>query len=416
MRYAAERVYDVLAIGAPLDAAFLARVTEWLHGSCGLAVAPAGDESKHISNARIFVAAVSRAALASAGTMDLVRSALGEAHEQPALRFIALVREDVPNNELPPAIVAAGLIRVNGESLTPAAAVAILQAMYPVPPGVDASGREVKDVYFSRSWLRDTGESEPADQVAARASRCGFRLIGDTEDPEFDPDVRLPAIMAGCGGFIAVLPYRAGPVGTSQWILEELRLALASHLPCLVVRDRRVNLNEAVRAAAEVVDVVEYSADGDWMPRLDAALERLNRNYRPPTDPADVLYLTSWSGRIETVRSLVFHITGMDLTTLALPPERRVPTETIRYADVVLCDLDLADARGWMMAGCAMALERKLVLLMAEGQGDSGAWFGVPVHRYVSELDRLGQLHRILRLRRRKVMNLVYTRSAEGGS
>jgi hypothetical protein len=170
---------------------------------------------------------------------------------------------------------------------------------------------------------------------------------------------------------------------------EELRLALASHLPCLIVHDRSVSLNEAVRAAAGVVDVVEYSADPDWTPRLDAALELLNRHYRPPADPADVLYLTSWSGGVETVRSLVFRIAGMHLTTLALWPEGRVPMEAIRYADVVLCELNLADARGWMIAGCAMALERKLVLLMAEGQGDSGTWFGVPVHRYVSELDRL---------------------------
>jgi hypothetical protein len=218
--YASERVYDVLAIGAPQDAAFLAVVTEWLRGPCGLAVAPAGDESKHIANARTFVAVVSRAALASAGIMDLMQSALAEAHEHSALCFVALVREDVPSFELPPTIVEPGFIQVKGDTLTPAAAVAILQGMYPVPPGIDITGREVKDVYFSRSWLWDTEESEPADRVSARASRCGFRLIGDTEDPEFDPDVRLPAIMAGCGGFIAVLPYRAGPIGTSQWMLR----------------------------------------------------------------------------------------------------------------------------------------------------------------------------------------------------
>src|SRR5262249_8147105 len=115
-------------------------------------------------------------------------------------------------------------------------------------------------------------------------------------------------------------------------------------------------------------------------------------------------------------RSLVFRITGMHLTTLDLSSDGRVLLETIRYADMVLCELDVSDARGWMMAGCAMALERTLVLLMADGQGDSGTWFGVPIHRYVNEIDRLGQLHCILRLRRRRVMNEVYTHSAGGGS
>jgi hypothetical protein len=410
-KYAANREFDVLTTGALGDAALVESVNEWLKTSCGFKVAPKGNDKSIITEARYFVFILSHEALSSSKLIGLIDSALRETYEHIGLRFITLIRNDVSDEELPEIITEHGFIRVKGNSLNANEAVAVLEAIHPLPPGLCIGGRPVKDVYLSRTWLKDATESEPADQVCTHASKFGFRLIGDTEDPDFDTDVRLPIIMAGCGGFIAVLPYRSGTCGTSEWMLEELRLANIANLPCLIVKDARVSLPEELSSKPNVVELLDYSTNLDWSIRLDRSLKLLDDHYRQPANPADVLYLSDGDERIDTVKALVSRITGMELTTFnRSPPDCRVLLELVHDADIVLCDLPRRDVVGWITVGCAVALNRKIEILMSEFESSSLSLFPfMHLRKYTSELDWLGQLYRVLRRHRRKVLN--YDRS-----
>jgi hypothetical protein len=405
--YAANRPFDVFVTGDSKDIALIENVAEWLKRSCGFQLAPLGDTTDVKFSARIFVFVLSRDAFASKKLMGLINSVMQEVRENTGLRFIALLQEDIPDEEVPRIIVDHGFIRIRGDCLNTNDAVAILEAIYLLPPDLRPDGLTVRDVYFSRSWLNDTAESQPADQVCRHASKFGFRLIGDTEDPEFDTDVRLPMIMAGCGGFVGVLPHRSGTSGTSDWILEELRMATAAKLPCLIVKDPRVSLPEEFSRTRNILGMVDYLTGQDWTIRLDSLLQSLGDRWCQPADPVDVLYLSDDDERIDTVNGLVVRITAMALTTLNRPlTDRRVLLELVQNADVVLCDLPCSDVEGWMVAGYAIALDRKIEILMrAPEHGRIEPPSFIPVYRYTSELDRLGQLHRILRRHRRKIMN-----------
>ncbi len=406
-KYPANREFDVFITGASQDTVFVESVADWLSNSCGFKVAPPQNDIGQTADARIFVLILSRSAIASVKLMELMDLILRETSEHRGLRFVALIRDDLPVEKIPQIIAEIGFVHVNGERLKANDTVAILEAMYPPAPGLDSGGLKMRDVYFSRTWRKDKAESEPADQVCAHASKYGFRLIGDTEDPEFDPDVRLPMIMAGCGAFITVLPYRSEPCATSEWMLEELRLASAANLPCLIVKDPRVPISAEISSSPNVVGLVDYLKGPDWTVRLDSSLQTLDDSYRQPENPADVLYLNDDVKRIAAVNTLVYRITAMALTTLNRPlSDRRALLELVQNADVVLCDLTHTDIEGWIAAGCAIALGRKMEILMPMPDPSGAAVLPfMTVHQYTSELDRFGQLHRIFRRHRRKVMN-----------
>ena len=335
----------MFAGGVAADTAFVDSVVEWLTESCGLRAAPAGHAPTALVSARNYLFAVSPAALQAESFVMLMQSASREVGEYAGLRLVALVREGVSDRELPPFLADHAVVHAGSAGLTPDIALQILEALYPDPPGVHGAPETVQDVYFTRSWIDDPMESEPADWVCSRASGLGFRLIGDTEDPEFDPVVRLPKIMAGCGASIAVLPYRDGLERTSPWMLEELRLAREAGLPCVIAKDPRVALSRDVADAPNVVALVDTLTSEDWTTRLDSALQSLAGHWRTPANPADVLYLTDGNRPVETARTLVRRMTAMALTTLDRPlPDRETLLEVVREADLVLviCPVQIA--------------------------------------------------------------------------
>ena len=416
IEYASRREFDVFAASAPEDADFMQSVVDWMEGSCGLAMAPLDGDPGRVSAARTFIFVVSRASLHSASLIRLITSASDEVQRRPGLRLIGLVRHDVADSELPPIIAEHKVVRASEGGFTTKEAVAVLEAIYPVSGELEVYNRRAKDVYFSRTWLHDTDEGEAADRVYTQASRLGFRLVGDTEDQEFDPVVRLREIMATCGGFIAVLPYRGDTCGTSEWMLEEIRLASSSDLPSLIVKDSKVPQLGALISVSNTIGPLDYSPAPEWSAHLDTALEDLWNRYRQPDKPANVLYLSGHPERIAKVKALVFGITAMSLTTLDQPlRDRAMLLELVQHAGLVICDLSRGDAEGWIAAGCAVAMNREVEVLISESVTNFTGFPSLsPIHRYNSELDYFGKLHRILRRHRRKLIDSALSATGKG--
>jgi hypothetical protein len=400
--YASNREFDIFLAGGPRDEVYLDGVAEWLSDACGFSLVPRAQDPGDLAKARNFIFAVSEPALESAEFVSLLQAAARESARHEGLRFVLLIRDEAAQN-LAPASLADSVVAAPGE-LDVQTAFALLEALYPAVGARSAAEPALYDVYLTRSWLDDTVESAAARQVCQRATVAGFRLIGDTEDPDFDPVVRIPEIMAGCGGFIAVLPYRENPLKTSEWMLQEMRLARAAGLPALVVRDPRVELPPELTAGSDQIAVLNSSTDPGWTEQLDAALIALRQRWRDPENPADVLYLTNQPADVPMVRSLADRITGMALTTAETATGQTL-MDIVRTADIVVCDASGARPVEWMILGCAAALNRKVELLADADWSGESAFPGIPVNWYSSKLEWLGRLCQALWRHRRRIVN-----------
>ena len=131
--YAANRRFDVFTTGDSKDIALIENIAEWLRLSCGFQVAPPGKDTDNNANARIFGFFFSRDALPSAKLMGLMDSVVREICEHTGLPFIALLRENIPDEELPQIIADHGFIRIKGDSLNANDAMAIIENHIPTP-------------------------------------------------------------------------------------------------------------------------------------------------------------------------------------------------------------------------------------------------------------------------------------------
>ena len=118
-----------------------------------------------------------------------------------------------------------------------------------------------------------------AGVVCEALKGAGLLTDRDAEDQPSWIEERIDSIMASCGGYAAILPYR--PMSshkTSKYVLREWELAAARGLPSLVVADPRVELPPELghrpglldTARGEVVDhdTLAVGADAlaeDWL-------------------------------------------------------------------------------------------------------------------------------------------------------
>ncbi len=63
------------------------------------------------------------------------------------------------------------------------------------------------DLYISRGWRQE--EKSLAENICRLLDKEGFRLIGDAEDQKEYDVSRVKSIISSCGGFVAIVPYRA---------------------------------------------------------------------------------------------------------------------------------------------------------------------------------------------------------------
>ena len=107
---------------------------------------------------------------------------------------------------------------------------------------------------MSRGW--HPSDAPLAGAICAKLADAGLQLIGDAEDHSSSIEERIAGIMDGCGAFAAVLPHRpTAEHKTSKYILREWGIAAARNLPCLVVRDIRVELPPEAAAWPGLIDV-----------------------------------------------------------------------------------------------------------------------------------------------------------------
>jgi hypothetical protein len=294
-----------------------------------------------------------------------------------------------------------------------AAATQLLRAMAPAPP---ARLDNTHDVYFAGPWSRPTDASRATLDFLRT---IGWRVVGDSPDhPHFADSVqRITSIVATSRGMVAVLPYDKGkpPAFTSPWIMEEVRIAQACGHPYVLLAEKGVQVPAEISSFAFGGDVV--TLDGDGVVRSTELVlrdfeEEIER--RPLSNVRAYSFLaTSFLSEPQEMDNLVSVIErasnmpcllGRDVT------EQHVQegvARRIKNAAFVIADVSDDNKNSLIEAGIAMGSGTPLHLICR--RPDDGAFKrrfmfeDMEMNWYDNGLDKVGIVHKIARLYKRRV-------------
>ncbi|GAB4512758.1 MAG: hypothetical protein OHK0046_12770 [Anaerolineae bacterium] len=109
-----------------------------------------------------------------------------------------------------------------------------------------------RNVYLSCSWRADEGKS--ASWVVVRdLDQNKVRAIGDIIGESTQDPLRIRRIMDGTDGFVCVLPYRDNKFTTSEYILQELSIAIDKEMLIALFYDDRVQVS--VKEEKDTVEI-----------------------------------------------------------------------------------------------------------------------------------------------------------------
>lgn len=329
-----------------------------------------------------------------------------EEQRDRAFRMVLLLTDDIPKDDLPAIYRGRNYFRLPRGGFDAQTAAQVLRSLY---QPVDAPPKP-RDTFITRSWR--TTESALADQVCKLAENEGLRLIGDMPDWEVQEPERIRRIMASCGCYLAILPYRDDPQGL-QYMLPELEHARNLGLPRLVVADRR--LEDELDGRFGATEPIRYFDAGerlsnDGLKRVRDALDDLSTAYREPTSPY-VLFYTTGSATLEPdarrhIEQIMHCITGATCTFADDAPGNHDDDliEQMSGARAIIADVGNGDPEGWFHAGLARGAGKTADLHVLAQKGAKRPRTFVSVHEYENERDRLGLVHRLGYPYRRRVL------------
>jgi hypothetical protein len=241
----------------------------------------------------------------------------------------------------------------------------ILKGMYQPATTVDPANG--KNVYVSRGW--HVSDAPLANIVCAALSEAGLQLIGDAEDQPSWVEGRVADIIEGCGGFAAILPYRADAAyKTSKYVLREWELAATRDLPCLVVADPRV---DPPLDAAGWPGFVQLTDVSDFIP--DQIIERaftFAEDWRTPARSPYVFYATDFEPENKSMRHMVEELVeAVTVLPCALGEYvkgdvlQREILRSVTKAKLVLADISKNAANVYFELGAARAANVPLAIL-----------------------------------------------------
>lgn len=414
-----KRPNDVFISYSHGDGKVVEPLVRWLQDVAGLRVwwdasrLTAGDRlaaalPKGLESARAAVFCVSQHWNASSWCEDEYNAALQARRADRRYRLIALHLDDAP---VPTFLANARFLEM--PALTAEVGAALLEALVPEPvPWVHGDA----DVYLSRSWHAD--DLAAADRVsAALVGQCGYRLVGDSPDfAVFDGEDRVRCIIDSCGALVAVLPFRddAAHGFTSKWIVNEIRLAQSLGRPYLLFAADGVELDADLVGSA-LGRRLHPLPNGDVATGLTASLALLDEAYAPSPRPAYSFFATSLreaGGEIDRAVSLMEQVTGMQCLLgqrLAGQHAQQEIVERIRHAQFVLADVSENNLNTLIEAGVARGADVRLHLLCKRPEsGDLHTRFmfrDLEISWYSDALARIGMMHRIARLYRRRIFS-----------
>ena len=272
---------------------------------------------------------------------------------------------------------------------------------------------------MSRSWHAD--DTVAADLVCAALVRGhGFRLIGDSPDNSAFGEDRVKRIIESCGALVAVLPLRDDVAHgfTSKWIVQEVQLACDLGCPYLLFVSDGVKLNTALTAAAiggRAFTIPQSSAD---MVLADA-LRRFEEEYRQSPRIAYSFFATSLHGasrETDRIVALMEQVTSIQCLLgqrLQGQHAQKEIVDRIRNAQFVLADITANHLNSLIEAGIARGAGSRLHLICrTPDSGDLRTRFmfrDLEVNWYANAVERIGAVHRIARMYRRRVFNPIST-------
>jgi hypothetical protein len=414
-----KRDFDVFLSHAHKDATFVSQLDQWLSQKAGLTVwydarelgggaLLATDLQTAIERCRSILLIASDEALTRGWVKAEYNAAMDERANHEAFRVIALRLAGANVKEL---LRGTTWIDVAEPRLDPEGALAILRAFYPGEKRPNPA--TARDVYVSCSWQADDRAS--AQTVCRALVEQGFRLIGDAKDQKgFGAGDRVERIIASCGSFVGVVPYRGDGTAsatekTYKYFLREMDFAARLGLPSVVVADPRVRRTDG--------------PDDGWL-RMEtgasecpapvaSALAALYEDWQEPPQPQYVfcaLDLDSDAARAASpIRHLIERITGMPTVVGDEIHEDHLQDAIMRKvcnAFLVLADITDDNINACIEAGMGLAAGTNVELLCrGEPRRPPFMLRALQMVSYRDDVERAGILHRILRPYRRRVIN-----------
>jgi len=411
------RDFDVFLSHAHQDEPFIAELDHWLTEKAGLKVwydarelsggaLLAGDLQQAIERCRAMVILASEQSLSRGWVKAEYNSAMDERANNPDFRIVAL---RLPKADVKELMKGTSWIDVPEPRLDFRTALAILRAFYPgerLPNPAKA-----RDIFISRSWHRDDGTS--ARTVCRALAEQGFRLIGDAKDQQgFRTGNRVERIIASCGAFVCILPFRKPATRQDspyKYFLREIDFAAAQSIPSVIIADPQVSRDDGQgedwlrmeTAATECPDVVASTLQNLW------------DQWQPPPRPKQIFLamdLDSSAARAGSpARQLIERVTGMPTVVGNEIDETPVQTairESICRSFVVIADITDDNLNTCIEAGMGLAAGTNVELL-ARGKPRRPPFMlrDLQMRTYEDDVEQLGLLHKIARRYRRGILN-----------
>lgn len=421
-----KRDFDVFLSHAHTDQALAARLDEWLTRA-GFAVwydareLPGGallatDLQKAIGRCRGMLLVASGESMARGWVKLEYNAGMNERANHDAFRVVALRVANADVSELMQGI---SWIDLPEPQLTESVA---MKAVTAFCPGEDQTRPDsAQDVYVSCSW--QSQDSTSARAVCRELVRHQFRLIGDARDQMgFGAGDRVVRIIASCGGFVGIIPYRDEAVASAseqpyKYFLRELDLAVKQELPVVVVADPRVRRTDASDERWLRMDTDAKVCPGP----VASALENLSDQWRSPPRPQYVfcaMDLDSEAARsVSPARGLIERVTGMSTIVGTEVREQAIRSgimNKVRKAFLVVADITDDNVNACIEAGMGLAADTNVELL-ARGQKRRPPFMlgDLQLETYEDDVERIAVLHGIARRYRRRVINAELSRTPQ---
>jgi hypothetical protein len=412
------RDFDIFLSHAHKDAAFVSQLDRWLTNA-GLRVwydarelaggaLLATDLQAAIERCRGILLVASDESLARGWVKAEYNSAMDERANHDAFRVVAL---RLPNANVKELLRGTTWIDLPGPCLDPDSALAIIGAFHPGEKRPNPA--TARDIFISCSW--QPGDSESARAVCRSLVEQGLRLIGDARDQKgFGMGQRVERIIASCGAFVGILPYREVESASAgerpyDYFVREMDAAARLDLPTVIIADpriRRVDGSDAgwlrmETAATQCPTSVSVNLSGLW------------EQWREPPAPQYVFCAMDLNSDLARaagpIRHLIERITGMATIVGSEIHEENLQSAIMKKvcnAFVVLADITDDNLNTCIEAGMGLAASTNVELL-ARGKSRRPPFMlrALQMPTYEDNVEQVAVLHRILRPYRRRVIN-----------
>lgn len=414
-----KRDFDIFLSHAHKDEQFVSGLYRWLTEKAGFSVwydsrelsagaKLATDLQRGIERCRSIFIILTEESVSRGWVKNEYNSAMDEQANNTDFRVVALRLVGADTKELMKGIT---WIEFPEERIDTDTAYAITRAYYPgekLPNPATA-----RDIYISRSWHVD--DSASARKVCEVLAKEGFRLIGDAKDQRgFTEGDRVQRIIASCGAFVGIIPYRdearaRSDSGQYKYILREMDFASSLGLPSVIIADPRVSREDGPDQFWYRMDTNATKCPAS----VDTVLQNLWENWRKPPQPQYIFLAMDLASKAAAaggpIRQLIERITGMPTVVGNEIFGTQIQTalrDKICQAFVVIADITDDNLNTCIEAGMALAAGTNVELLTA-GKPRRPPFMlrDLQMPAYEDEVELIGIIHSISRRYRRRILN-----------